>query len=246
MLWITITYLVDLFSFFLSLITLKLMCPLQTPTADEHPPILKALHEGLTFAMSRQELIGSYLIDFTAMVFAIPNALFPAIAQTFGGATSLGLFYAAPAVGALVISFFSGWTACVRQEGKAIVIAAGLWGFTIIGFGMSTTHLYAALLFLALSGAFDAISGIFRTTLWNHVIPQNYRGRLAGIEMISYLGGPKLGDTRAGAIAAWLGVTSSIVSGGVLCVLGVTICCIMMPKFWRYNTTASGLPFVSL
>lgn len=232
---VMLTYIIDLFTFLISLITLSLMNPLKQRVVDQHPPVIKALQEGLNFAVSRQELMGSYLVDFIAMIFAMPNALFPAIAQSLGGAKTLGLLYAAPAVGALLISFFSGWTARVKQDGKAIAIAASLWGMAMIGFGIST-NLLIALFFLALSGAFDAVSGIFRSTLWNNVIPHDYRGRLAGIEMISYMGGPKLGDTRAGAIASFLGMTTAIVSGGVLCIAGVAVCCILMPKFWHYKS----------
>lgn len=231
---VTLTYAIDFVTFLISLITLSLMSPLKQSIVSEHPSVIKALHEGLTFAVSRQELMGSYLVDFIAMIFAMPNALFPAIAQSFGGARTLGLLYAAPAVGSLLISLFSGWTAHITQDGKAIAIAAGFWGLSIIGFGVSSS-LNAALFFLALSGAFDAISGIFRSTLWNNTIPPNYRGRLAGIEMISYMGGPKLGDARAGAIASFLGITTAIVSGGVLCIAGVMMCCLLMPKFWNYK-----------
>ncbi len=229
-----LTYIIDLLTFFISLLTLSLMAPFKQPVVAIHPTVIKSLKEGLTFAMTRQELMGSYLVDFIAMIFAMPNALFPAIAQSLGGAKALGLLYASPAVGSLLISFFSGWTARVKHDGKAIAIAAGFWGLSMIGFGVST-NLYVALFCLALSGAFDAISGIFRSTLWNNVIPRDYRGRLAGIEMLSYMGGPKLGDTRAGAIASLFGITTAVVSGGVLCVAGVMVCCLLMPKFWNYN-----------
>lgn len=231
---IMLTYAIDLTTFLVSLFALSLMKPLIQPTVDKHAPILHALHEGLTFALSQQELMGSYLVDFIAMIFAMPNALFPAIAQSMGGAKTLGLLYAAPAVGSLLISFFSGWTGRVKHDGKAIAIAAGFWGLSMIGFGMSPT-LFIALFFLALSGAFDAISGIFRSTLWNNLIPHEFRGRLAGIEMISYMGGPKLGDARAGVMASFLGITTAVVSGGVLCIIGVTACCLIMPKFWHYK-----------
>lgn len=232
---VVLTYIIDLFTFLISLITLSVMTPLKQPVVLQHPPIIKSLKEGLTFAITRHELLGSYLVDFIAMIFAMPNALFPAIAQSLGGAKTLGLLYASPAVGSLLISFFSGWTGRVKQDGKAIAIAAGFWGLSMIGFGLST-NLYVALLFLSLAGAFDAISGIFRSTLWNNVIPHDYRGRLAGIEMISYMGGPKLGDTRAGAIASFLGITTAIVSGGVFCIAGVIVCCLFMPKFWNYKS----------
>ena len=232
---VTVTYFVDFLTFFVSILTLILMSPLKKILASEHPPIFKSLYEGLKFSISKQELIGSYVVDFIAMIFAMPNALFPAIAQSLGGASTLGLLYASPAVGSLLISFFSGWTASVKQDGKAIAIAAGFWGASIIGFGMSS-NLFIALFFLALSGAFDAISGIFRSNLWNHVIPHDYRGRLAGIEMISYMGGPKFGDARAGVIASIAGVTTAIVSGGVLCIIGVSACSFFMPKFWNYKS----------
>lgn len=231
---IIITYLIDLVTFIVSLICLSLMHYVPKPKAQNHPSILSSLKQGIRFAFSRQELIGSYFVDFIAMIFAMPNALFPAIAQSFGGAKTLGLLYAAPAVGALVISFVSGWTSKIRHDGKAIAVSAALWGVTIIGFGISQS-LWLALFFLALSGVFDCISGIFRTTLWNSTIPQELRGRLAGIELISYLSGPRLGDTRAGFTAAALGISTALVSGGILCILGVGISCYFLPKFWDYD-----------
>ncbi len=232
---IVITYLVDLVTFFISLINLGLMHNIPKPEIKEHPSILSSLKQGIMFAFSRQELIGSYVVDFIAMVFAMPNALLPAMAQYFGGVKTLGLLYAAPAVGILCISLVSGWTSKVTHDGKAIAISAGLWGVSIIGFGLSHS-LWLALLFLALSGAFDGISGIFRSTLWNNTIPTDFRGRLAGIEMISYLSGPKLGDTRAGIIATSFGLTTALISGGVLCVIGITVSCLVFPKFWHYQS----------
>ena len=89
-----------------------------------------------------------------------------------------------------------------------------------------------------LAGGFDAISGIFRQVMWNETIPVHYRGRLSGIEMISYLSGPKLGDTEAGLVAAWFGISASIISGGVLCVVSVVACTYLLPKYWQYRSTA--------
>ncbi|MGM9453586.1 MFS transporter [Legionella bozemanae] len=232
---IVITYLVDLITFFMSLIALVRIHTIPKPVTQKHPSILSSLKQGVSFAFNRQELIGSYTVDFIAMVFAWPNSLLPAIAQSFGGAKTLGLLYSAPAAGALVISFFSGWTAKINYDGKAIAIASALWGAAIIGFGLSNS-LWYVLFFLALAGAFDAISGIFRTTLWNNTIPTEYRGRLAGIEMISYLSGPKLGDTRAGFIATSFSIPTALISGGVLCIIGVTFCCLALPKFWHYRS----------
>lgn len=232
---IVITYLIDFMTFFISIINILCMRTIPKPIVQEHASILSSLKQGISYALSRQELMGSYYVDFIAMVFAMPNALLPAIAQSLGGVKTLGLLYAAPAVGALIISFVSGWTAKIKHDGRAIAIAAALWGISIIGFGLSNS-LWLALFFLGLSGAFDAISGIFRSTLWNHTIPTELRGRLAGIEMISYLSGPKLGDTRAGLIASGFGIGTALISGGILCVVGVAICCFCMPKFWNYRS----------
>lgn len=232
------TFLLDFASFAVSLAALLMMT--QIPKPETLTPDLstwESLKEGIRYAGSRQELLGGYFVDFTAMVFGMPNALFPAMAQTFGGVQTLGMLYAAPAVGALIISFFSHWTKQVERQGAAIAVAAILWGVAIIFFGLSS-NLYLALLFLALAGAADAVSAIFRKTMWNQTIPPHYRGRLAGIEMISYLSGPKLGDTEAGLAAAAFGITASIVSGGVLCIIGVAACCCYLPKFWYYNSNS--------
>lgn len=233
---IALTYIIDLFTFVVSLTTLYLMHSIPNRISNDQPhSVMSSLKQGLQFAFTRQELMGSYFVDFIAMIFAMPNALFPAIAQSLGGVKTLGLLYAAPAVGALFISFFSGWMARTHQDGKAIACAATLWGVAMIAFGLSSS-LWAALFFLALAGAFDAISGIFRSTLWNNTIPHDYRGRLAGIEMISYLSGPRLGDTRAGIMASSLSITTAIISGGIFCIIGITICCLLMPKFWNYHS----------
>ncbi|KTD59078.1 MFS transporter [Legionella shakespearei] len=232
---IVITYLIDLTTFLISILCVCLMHSIPKPVVEEHPSIMSSLKEGVRFAFSRQELIGSYFVDFIAMVFAMPNALLPAIAQVYGGAQTLGLLYSAPAVGSLIVSFVSGWTSKVTQDGKAIAIAAALWGASIIGFGLSNS-LWLALFFLALSGAFDAISGIFRVALWNSTIPVELRGRLAGIEMLSYLSGPRLGDARAGFVAAGFGISTALISGGILCIIGVGLSCYALPKFWSYKS----------
>lgn len=228
-------FLVDAGSFIISLIALCMMTNIPKPERNQEDfSTWASVKQGFIYAGSRQELIGTYLIDFVAMIFGMPTALFPAIAQSYGGVKTLGLLYAAPAVGALLISFFSGWIHKVDRHGAAVAVSAALWGISIICFGLAS-QLWLALFFLALSGAFDSISGIFRGTMWNQTIPNNLRGRLAGIEMISYLSGPRLGDTEAGLIAAAFGVTASVVSGGVLCVAGVVVCCFYLPKFWSYS-----------
>lgn len=231
------TFIVDFATFLFSLIAILMITHVPKPRAVHEESTWLSLRQGFKYAVSRQELLGTYFVDFVAMVFGMPMALFPAIAEFHGGAKTLGMLYSAPAVGALIISFFGGWTKHIKRHGAAIAVAAAFWGVSIIFFGLST-HFGLALFFLSFAGAFDAISGIFRQVMWNETIPTQYRGRLAGIEMISYLSGPKLGDTEAGLVAAAFGVTASVVSGGVLCLIGVAVCSYLLPKFWQYHADA--------
>lgn len=232
---VPLTYLIDFFSFFVSILTLLLLKRLPKPHHETATGVWSSLRDGVRFALQREVLLGSYAIDFIAMLFAIPNALFPAMALQLGGVQYLGLLYSAPSVGSLAIAVFIGWTQHVRYEGRAIAISAILWGASIIGFGC-THSLAAALFFLILSGAFDTCSGIFRGSLWNMLIPSDYRGRLAGIEMLSYLSGPKIGDARAGIMAAAFGIEPAIISGGILCIMGVICCCHKFKKIWSYDS----------
>ncbi len=227
------TYLFDLASYvfsFFAILTIRSVVP---PESTESPS-LRSVVDGFRYAWSRQELIGTYVVDFVAMIFGMPLALFPALSQNLGGPRVLGLLYGAPAVGALVASLASRWTSRVSRHGLAVMLAATAWGIAIIGFGFSR-RLIPALILLALAGAADAVSGIFRMTLWNQTIPDALRGRLAGIEMVSYMSGPLLGHVEAGLVAAAFSVQVSVVSGGVLCVLGVLLCGMLLPRFVAYD-----------
>src|SRR5438309_1570065 len=212
---------------------LWLMKAVPPPVGAERPSLRRVL-EGLRYARSRQELLGTYFIDMIAMFFGMPMALFPAIAQGLGGPKVLGLLYAAPALGAFLFSLTSGWTARVHRHGMGVIAAATLWGLAIIGFGL-IPGLLATLVFLALAGAADAMSGVFRQLIWNLTIPDSLRGRLASIELLSYSVGPSLGNFEAGAVASLFSIRVSIVSGGVLCVAGCVLCGIALPAFRRYD-----------
>ena len=228
----SVAYAIDLFTFAASLVAVWLIRAVP-PAADADRPNLDSIKKGFRYAMSRQELLGTYLIDINAMLFGMPIALFPAIAAMYGGA-SVGFLFSAIAVGALVASLTSGWAKKVHRHGLAITLAAGLWGAAIIFFGLSD-NLYLALFFLGVAGFFDMISGIFRSTIWNQTIPNHFRGRLAGIEMISYLTGPMLGNAEAGIVAHYFSVKTSIVSGGILTIVGTIILAVLLPKFIAYD-----------
>jgi MFS family permease len=228
-----VAYSIDLVTFVASLTAVFLIRAAPAAVQLEERPTLKSVMEGLHYAWRRKEILGTYLIDMNAMFFGMPTALFPAMAANFGAGT-VGFFYAAPSVGALIANLTSGWTMKVHRHGLLVSIAAGLWGVSIIFFGLAQ-NLGLALTFLALAGGFDMISGIFRMTIWNQTIPHYLRGRLAGLELISYTSGPKLGDAEAGIVATLFSVRTSIVSGGIVCVVGTAIISALIPQFVLYD-----------
>lgn len=227
------TYAIDAATFVVSVVALARMRAVPPPP-EAAPPSIARIREGWRYACSRQELIGSYAIDINAMLFGIPVALFPAVADRYGGPELLGLLYAAGPVGAALLTLASGWVRRVRRHGKAIAISAGSYGVAIVVFGLAD-WLPLALVALAAAGAADMSSGIFRQTLWNQTIPDRMRGRLAGIEQLSYSIGPTLGTARSGTLASVTSVPFSIVSGGAICVAGTVVLCSLLPRFWRYE-----------
>ena len=227
------TYGVDVVSFVFSLAMLALMRA-TPPPVDAERPSLRSIVEGFRYARSREELVGTYAVDMVAMFFGMPSALFPAYAQRFGGPGVLGLLFAAPSAGAFVATLTSGWVSRVQRHGLAVILAATVWGVGITAFGLAPA-LWVALVALAVAGWADMVSGIFRNTIWNQTIPDRLRGRLAGIEQISYSSGPLLGNVEAGVVASLTSVRTSIVSGGLLCIAGVAVTAAMLPAFRRYD-----------
>ena len=202
---------------------------------ETEAPSLSGIVTGLRYALGRRDLLGTYVVDLAAMLLAMPVVLFPALAsQVFGQPHLLGLLYTAETVGAIVATALSGWTGRVFRHGRAIVLAAALYGVCIALAGWAPT-IWLAVLFFALAGAADMISAVFRGTIWNQTIPDNLRGRLAGIEMLSYSIGPLGGQVRAGVVADRWTVRGSIVSGGAACVGGVALTAIWLHDFWQYD-----------
>lgn len=211
------------------------------PASAERPHLLADLAEGLRFARSKPELMGTYIVDIVAMAFAFPVALFPAMAAADGRVAAVGWLMSAMAVGALVVGLFSGWTGQVRHHGRAVVIAAALWALAVVALGVAP-NLAWMLLCLALAGAADMVSGVFRGTIWNETIPNGLRGRLAGIEMISYLTGPLIGNARAGFMADAWGVPVAVWGGGLVCLVAVIATGLALPRFWAYRSAAAAPP----
>ncbi|MER5942731.1 MFS transporter [Streptomyces sp. NPDC001928] len=226
-------YGVDLLTFVVSVLLVLGLAP--SPASHEAAkPSLKAIAEGARYAWSRKELLGTYVIDIAAMLFALPLAVLPFLADELNAPWSLGLMYAAMPAGAMVVSLTSGWTSRVHRHGRAVVVSAALWGVAVAAAGVSA-NVGLVLLFLALGGAADMVSGIFRGVMWNQTIPDELRGRLAGIELLSYSVGPQLGQTYMGGVAAWKGVRTSVWSGGLLCVGAVGLLALCLPKLMTYD-----------
>jgi len=235
-----VAYVVNFVTFGVSLVLLWMMRRVP-PAEGGHAPGLRSIYEGLRYAVKRPELVGTYVVDIVAMAFAFSTALFPAMAQEWGGAAAAGALFSAMSVGSLVMTALSGWTKQVRRRGAAVVVAAAIWGVAMVAVGFSP-NLPLALFFLGLAGAADMVSGLFRGVIWNETVPNHMRGRMAGIEMISYMSGPLIGNARAGWVATVTSTQISVISGGVLCVVGVVLCGFLLPSFWRYRSAAAEAP----
>lgn len=228
----SLAYIIDLVTFAASLIAVFLIRSVPPPENADRPSFA-GVWNSLKYAVSRQELLGTYFIDIAAMFFAFPQALYPALGEIYGP-SYVGLFPGAIALGALVASVTSGWTRSVERHGVMVIAAAVLWGVAILFFGLANS-IWPALFFLAMAGFFDMISGVFRGSIWNQTIPNFRRGRMAGIEMVSYLTGPYLGNAKMGLVAEYYGVKAALVSGGALCVIAVGLTALFLPKFWNYS-----------
>ena len=233
------TYLIDVATFAASLWSLWAL-PALPPAQDADRPSLRSIFDGFRYIGTQRAVLGIFLVDTNAMIFGMPSALFPALADTHfgGGAQTLGFLYAAPYGGALVASLLSGWVSHTRRHGIIVLVAAGLWGAAIIAFGL-VESLWIALLFLALAGAADLVSAIFRSAIVLRVTPDELRGRVTGIEFAQVASAPTLGNVEAGVVASLTSLRFSIVSGGVLCVAGTVLIGLALPALRHYDARAA-------
>jgi MFS family permease len=215
-------YVVDVASFAASLVALLAIQPLP-PLSSVTRPGLDAIREGLRFARMRRAILGSFVIDLNAMTFGMPMSLFPVLALDVfkTGALGFGLMEAAPAAGAFVGALFSGWVRHVHRVGRAVLASVLAWGLAITAFGLVTVSFPVALLCLAVAGAADMFSAVFRSTLVQLETPDNLRGRVMSIHILVVTSGPRIGDIEAALVASLTSPQFAVVSGGILCVLGV-------------------------
>jgi MFS family permease len=227
-------YGIDMATFGASLLAIWLL-PKIPASPDAARPSLRSILEGFRYVAHRRVLLGIFVVDTIAMIFGMPRALFPAFADELGGGpTVLGLMYSSLFAGALVASLVSGSLNAIRRQGLAVCVAAGAWGAAIVlvGFAQSVVM---ALVFLALAGAADFVRAVLRSNILLTVTPDSLRGRLSGIELAQVAGAPEIGNVEAGIVASIAGVRASIVSGGVLTVIGTAVCALALPALVRYD-----------
>jgi len=227
-------YSVDAILFTLALYAALRLPPIP-PTGDGHALGLRSVWDGLAFIVGRPVLVMSFLVDILAMVLAMPRALFPQVAaERFHG--QVGPLYAAIAIGSVLAGLSSGWIGRVRRQGVALTAAIVGWGLAIALAGLAHS-IWLAVLLLAIGGAADLISSVYRQTILQTYAPDEMRGRMQGVFVVVVAGGPRLGDLRAGATAAATGATLSWTGGGLACAAAVLVAGLLVRPFWRYDAT---------
>jgi len=225
---VTAAFAFDLVTFAVSVALLARVRAVPTAADAEWPRFV----DGARYVAGRPDLIGTYLVDLAATVLALPTALFPFLAADRPWA--VGFLYSASALGVLVAATTGGWTSRVTRHGRWVLVAAALVGVAMIGVAVSR-DIWFAVAFLALAGAANWLGDTFRGAIWNSTIPDELRGRLAGVEMLVGSVGPALGDLRAGAMAARFGIRKTVAIGGVACLSSAGVLTAALPSLWRYE-----------
>jgi hypothetical protein len=232
-------YGVDLVSYAGLLVAAIAIHPLPPePAAEgERTTGVGAVADGFAYVARHRLIQSTFVVDLVAMIFGMPAALFPVLAATQfdRGPEVVGLLFAAPAVGALIQALAAGSVTRIHRQGEAVIWSVAGWGAAIAAFGAVGANLPLALLFLALAGAADVVSAIFRTTILQVNVPDRLRGRLSGIFTLVVTGGPKLGDVEAGLVAAWFSPMVSVITGGIACIAGAAMVAAAYPELRRYR-----------
>lgn len=239
--------------------TVTLWAVLRLPALTPDHPIgslgIGSVIDGFRYAWASKVLLVSFLVDLIAMVFGLPRALYPQIANVeFGGPATGGMAFAllsaGMAVGAVVGGVFSGWVSRVRRQGRAVLVAVIVWGLSVVVTGIAvalaggraTPFLAVAVLALAVGGAADMVSSAFRQSILLSAATDEVRGRLQGVFLVVVVGGPRIADLVHGFAAGALGVAATVIGGGVLVVLGTLACGALVPAFRAYEPADAGAP----
>ncbi|MGI5268906.1 MFS transporter [Nonomuraea sp. CA-218870] len=211
--------------------------PALPPLGEVSRPGWRSVGEGLRFIVTSPILLMSFAVDIIAMVFALPRALFPELAdQRFGGSLlALAWLNSAMAIGAVLGGLFSGWVTRVKRQGLALVLVIALWGLAVAAAGMAD-QLWLVVAFMAVGGAADVVSSVWRQSILQLYAPDEMRGRLQGVFMVVVAGGPRLGDVRAGATATAFGLSTAWIGGGLACALAVLVAGLSVASFRNYRS----------
>lgn len=245
-------YLFDAIAMFATLWAI-IKLPALVPQGEVIKPSLKSILGGFSYTWAHKILLMSFLVDLIAMVFGMPRALYPQIAnQNFQGPIDGGIEFAllsaAMGIGSLLGGLFSGWVARIERHGLATLISICIWGLAIIGFGVTvilapqhtTLYLILAVCFLAIGGAADMISAAFRQTILQTAASDNVRGRLQGVFIVVVAGGPRFADMLHGWAAGLIGAGATVIAGGVLVIVGIIVSVLFVPSYARYRANASN------
>jgi MFS family permease len=236
---VSVIYFADAGSFGIAFISVVMLGHVPRP-AGRTTFSPRSIADGFRFLKGRQALQATFVVDLDAMIFGMPRAVFPALGLNVfhGGAQAVGYLYSAPGAGALIGALTTGWVGRVERQGRAVVVSVAIWGAAIAGFGLCPL-LAPALVLLAIAGAADVISAVFRNTILQTTVPDALRGRLSAIHIGVVTGGPRLGDTETGAVAALAGARVAVVSGGLACLGGLAVTAWRMPALMRYDRAAA-------
>ncbi len=231
---LTWCYLFDALTFVVLMAATAFMAPMAPLGAHPTSALLRSIGEGFAYVRTHTVAQAVYLMDLSAMVFGLPRALFPAVALSVyhGGPRTLGLLYAAPGAGALIMAVVTGWIAHARRPGRLVAFAVAAWGGAMAVFGLVPV-LGVGLACLGVAGAMDVISTVLRNAILQNAITEEYRGRISAIQMAVVTGGPRLGDGESGLVASLTSTGFSIVSGGLACIVAVALLVRWQPDFWR-------------
>lgn len=246
-------YLVDTVFLLATLRAVLLLPALPVEVVAGSSPGLRSVIDGFRYLATQPVLLMSFVIDLIAMVFGMPRALIPEMADIdFGGPEGGGLafavLFAAMPAGAFLGGVFSGWVSRVELQGRAVVVAILVWGSAIVGFGVAVgladgstrPWLWVAAAFFALGGAADAASAALRSTMLQSAATDAMRGRLQGVFIVVVAGGPRLADVLHGLAAAPFGTVTTTIVGGVLVLGGTLLAAVLVPAFVRYRVPRAG------
>ena len=236
-------YYIDAVTYAALAVSAYFLSPLHPTGKSEGDGILTSIKEGFAFVRKSPALQGVYLVDLNAMIFGMPRALFPAYALTVyhAGPRTVGLLFAAPGIGGVLISLMSGWVDKVERQGRFVVLSVITWGAAITLFGI--VHIaWMGIFFLAVAGAADAVSAIFRWIILQGSIPDHFRSRIASIQIAVVTGGPRIGDMESGVVAGLTSTGISVISGGLACIVGALVLIKAIPTFWEQKNVMQCEP----